>query len=265
MQVYDGTRVTGIAARPIRAGEEVSDNYYPSAPCVARPERRRWLAEHFLFHCECGACSDNLPLLADMPDTPARFLCQQCPWSRLSPADSCCPRCGAACDPEQLTGEVSRLVTALATAVQLYQAAATADPRTHLATVQRIHTQLRYMEYFQLKNIFTQISSKYIFFSPAQIPGGPPLQAPGHGRAAVFESIKTSSWEYDRYEIISTLSEKSVNRIMTVKDANFEKGVADFFGDAEVAEKYMKLKSIEEKIKLIWTAPVIQVDIYLNM
>lgn len=52
---------------------------------------------------------------------------------------------------------------------------------------------------------------------------------------------------------------------MTVKDANFEKGVADFFGDAEVAEKYMKLKSIEEKIKLIWTAPVIQVDIYLNM
>ena len=51
---------------------------------------------------------------------------------------------------------------------------------------------------------------------------------------------------------------------MTVKDANFEKGVADFFGDAEVAEKYMKLKSIEEKIKLIWTAPVIQVDIYLH-
>ena len=73
MQVYDGTRVTGIAARPIRAGEEVSDNYYPSAPCVARPERRRWLAEHFLFHCECGACSEDLPLLADMPDTPSRW------------------------------------------------------------------------------------------------------------------------------------------------------------------------------------------------
>ena len=73
MQVYDGTRVTGIAARPIRAGEEVSDNYYPSAPCVARPERRRWLAEHFLFHCECGACSEDLPLLADMPDTPVRW------------------------------------------------------------------------------------------------------------------------------------------------------------------------------------------------
>ena len=156
-------------------------------------------------------------------------------------------------------------MTALATAVQLYQAATTADPRTHLATVQRIHTKLRFMECFQFKNIVTQISSKYIFFSPAQIPGGPPLQAPGHGRAAVFKSIKTSSWEYDRYEIISTLSEKSVNRIMTVKDANFEKGVADFFGDAEVAEKYMKLKSIEEKIKLIWTAPVIQVEIYLNM
>ena len=65
--------MTGIAARPIRAGEEVSDNYYPSAPCVARPERRRWLAEHFLFHCECGACSEDLPLLADMPDTPSRW------------------------------------------------------------------------------------------------------------------------------------------------------------------------------------------------
>ena len=46
---------------------------------------------------------------------------------------------------------------------------------------------------------------------------------------------------------------------MTVTD--FEHKVASFFGDAGIAEKYMSLKTIEDKIKMIWTAPVIQVGI----
>ena len=47
---------------------------------------------------------------------------------------------------------------------------------------------------------------------------------------------------------------------MTVADSNFEKKVNDFFGDAAKGEEYMKLTKLEEKIKMIWTAPIIQVD-----
>ena len=46
---------------------------------------------------------------------------------------------------------------------------------------------------------------------------------------------------------------------MTVTDNDFENKIASFFGDAGVAKKYMSLKKVEDKIKMIWTAPVIQV------
>ena len=46
---------------------------------------------------------------------------------------------------------------------------------------------------------------------------------------------------------------------MTVTDNDFENKVASFFGDEGVAKKYMSLKKVEDKIKMIWTAPVIQV------
>ena len=47
---------------------------------------------------------------------------------------------------------------------------------------------------------------------------------------------------------------------MTIQDTNFEKNVINFFGDEAVAKKYLALEKIEEKIKLIWTAPIIQVE-----
>ena len=46
---------------------------------------------------------------------------------------------------------------------------------------------------------------------------------------------------------------------MTVVDSNFEKKVNDFFGDAAKGAEYMKLTKLEEKVKMIWTAPIIQV------
>ena len=45
---------------------------------------------------------------------------------------------------------------------------------------------------------------------------------------------------------------------MTVKDVNFERGVKDFFGDEAMASKYLELARIEDKIGLMWKAPVIQ-------
>lgn len=45
---------------------------------------------------------------------------------------------------------------------------------------------------------------------------------------------------------------------MTIKDVNFERGVKDFFADEATATKYLSLKRVEDKIALMWRAPVIQ-------
>ena len=47
---------------------------------------------------------------------------------------------------------------------------------------------------------------------------------------------------------------------MIVKDsAAYDKGIADFFGDAAQAEQFSKLTKVEDKLKLMWKAPMIQV------
>ena len=47
---------------------------------------------------------------------------------------------------------------------------------------------------------------------------------------------------------------------MIVKDSSaYDKGIADFFGDAALAEQFTKLVKVEDKLKMMWKAPVIQV------
>ena len=47
---------------------------------------------------------------------------------------------------------------------------------------------------------------------------------------------------------------------MIVKDNSaYDKGIADFFGDAALAEKFSKLVKVEDKLKMMWKAPMIQV------
>ena len=64
--------VVGVVSKLIRAGEEVSDNYYPTAFYMPRDERREWLAGHYMFHCQCDACEADMPLLANMSDQPSK-------------------------------------------------------------------------------------------------------------------------------------------------------------------------------------------------
>ena len=71
---YVNNTVVGVVSKLIRAGEEVSDNYYPTAFYMTRDERREWLGDHFMFQCQCVACEADLPLVADMPDQPSRYL-----------------------------------------------------------------------------------------------------------------------------------------------------------------------------------------------
>ena len=47
---------------------------------------------------------------------------------------------------------------------------------------------------------------------------------------------------------------------MIVKDNSaYDKGIVDFFGDAALAEQFSKLSKVEDKLKMMWKAPMIQV------
>ena len=47
---------------------------------------------------------------------------------------------------------------------------------------------------------------------------------------------------------------------MIVKDNSaYDKGIANFFGDAALAEQFSKLSKVEDKLKMMWKAPMIQV------
>ena len=47
---------------------------------------------------------------------------------------------------------------------------------------------------------------------------------------------------------------------MIVKDNSaYDKGIANFFGDAASAETFSKLVKVEDKLKMMWKAPMIQV------
>ena len=48
--------------------------------------------------------------------------------------------------------------------------------------------------------------------------------------------------------------------IMIVKDNSaYDKGIANFFGDAALAETFSKLVKVEDKLRMMWKAPMIQV------
>ena len=52
---------------------------------------------------------------------------------------------------------------------------------------------------------------------------------------------------------------------MIVKDNSaYDKGIANFFGDAASAETFSKLVKVEDKLKMMWKAPMIQVIVRLQ-
>merc|ERR1712004_539788 len=73
----DGTEVVAVAARDIKEGEEVCDNYFPSSLVMSRGERRAWLNDHYWYHCQCCACTADTPPLVEMKKCSMK-LRQQC-------------------------------------------------------------------------------------------------------------------------------------------------------------------------------------------
>merc|ERR1719430_20117 len=93
-----GTRVVAVASRPIKKGEEVCDNYFPSSLLMTRDERRSWLEEHYWFHCECFACVEDLPTMSAMPDKPSIFPCYPPCSGRILTGQDQCTMCGVTLD-----------------------------------------------------------------------------------------------------------------------------------------------------------------------
>lgn len=60
---FAGNTVVVIAHKNIAAGEEVTEEYFPSVQAFPRDHRRVWLMEHYWFDCACQACDKDMPTL----------------------------------------------------------------------------------------------------------------------------------------------------------------------------------------------------------
>merc|ERR1711892_1296449 len=139
----EGTKVIGVASKPIKKGEEVSDNYFPAAAFQERSERRKWLKEHYWFECECNACEENLPLMEDMPEEPIRFICEKCGIRDLLKEMGKCDNCGELFDVQTRANQVIELKNRLTNTVNIYAARIPNDPKKMTEALKRDYTELR--------------------------------------------------------------------------------------------------------------------------
>jgi len=86
-----GKTVVAVASQTIRAGEEVTENYFPLVHVLPRPERRIWLQQYYRFDCYCRGCRANLPTLKEMYSDPTvlRCLTPRCPGKLLEDDEKC--------------------------------------------------------------------------------------------------------------------------------------------------------------------------------
>ena len=63
---FSGSTIVVLAAKNIEMGDEVTEGYFPHVQVCPRDERRGWLAEHYLFLCQCPACQVDLPSLEEI-------------------------------------------------------------------------------------------------------------------------------------------------------------------------------------------------------
>ena len=140
---YSGTTVVGLVSKPIKAGEEVSDNYFPTAVYMEREKRRTWLRHHYMFDCECEACHADLPLVSDMSELPVNFLCQMCQLGVCHQGDDQCSQCGGSFDFEKQNKSVINLTGKISACVDSYKNSSSADPEEYYLNLQHYYAELR--------------------------------------------------------------------------------------------------------------------------
>ena len=52
---------------PYQLGHEIHDMYSMHYSEIPKNERRAWLMEKFLFHCDCQACKESWPTYDGLP------------------------------------------------------------------------------------------------------------------------------------------------------------------------------------------------------
>ena len=139
---FQRNQVVGVVCKLILAGEEVSDNYFPSAVCTGREERRAWLCERYMFHCQCWACTTDLPTTPKMPNYPVSFVCQTCRRPGLTRLSTACPHCGLAFHVEAAEEKIKVIVNQILAAAQLYKTSQQADPYRYYQEIKALYTEL---------------------------------------------------------------------------------------------------------------------------
>jgi len=137
-----GTKVVGVVSKKIKKGEEISDNYYPSAAFLARDERRKWLKEHYWFDCECRACEEDLPLLKDMPDDPQRFICDKCGNRKIVKETEICDKCKEVFNYPERLKEIIELKENMTNMINIYSSSMASDPVRFSSLLQKAFTRL---------------------------------------------------------------------------------------------------------------------------
>ena len=139
---FQAGQVVGVVSKLILAGEEVSDNYYPSAVITVREERRDWLAERYMFHCECQACTANLPTTANMPNFPVSFVCEACRRPGLTRLTTACPGCARPFHVETADQKIKMIVNQILAAANKYKTSQQADPVRYYQEMKTLYTEL---------------------------------------------------------------------------------------------------------------------------
>ena len=139
---FQANQVVGVVSKLILAGEEISDNYYPSAVITGREERRQWLAERYMFHCECQACTTDLPTTAKMPNYPVSFVCGTCRRSGLARHTTLCPGCGLSFDVEAADQKIKIIVNQILSVANNYKTNQQADPYRYYQEIRALYTEL---------------------------------------------------------------------------------------------------------------------------
>lgn len=78
---FVGKYIVLRTCRPIKTGQEISDNYGPNYSRKNLKERQKYLKGRYWFECKCTACTQNWPLLEGLEKLDSRL---KCPYSESS-------------------------------------------------------------------------------------------------------------------------------------------------------------------------------------
>lgn len=78
VRYFEGKRVHVHTVRPLKAGEQIGENYGPIFTLHPKEERQLNLKTQYKFECKCEPCEQNWPLFKQMNNNVMRLRCKVC-------------------------------------------------------------------------------------------------------------------------------------------------------------------------------------------